>query len=91
MHAMGTHAHGQCALCHAQAIQAFVRQAMTYIDHTPDKETKVSLIKTLETVTEGKVSRVYVMGSRSAPVWSLWQQQASSEPLTSTATSRHST
>lgn len=29
---------------------------MTYIDQTPDKETKVSLIKTLETVTEGKVS-----------------------------------
>uniref|UniRef100_A0A7S0WTH9 PCI domain-containing protein n=1 Tax=Chlamydomonas leiostraca TaxID=1034604 RepID=A0A7S0WTH9_9CHLO len=38
-----------------QAIQAFVRQAMTYIDQTPDKETKVSLIKTLETVTEGKI------------------------------------
>lgn len=40
-----------------QAIQAFVRQAMTYIDHTPDKETKVSLIKTLQSVTEGKVGR----------------------------------
>ena len=40
---------------HQQAVQAFVRQAMGYIDHTPDKETKVELIKTLQTVTEGKV------------------------------------
>lgn len=38
-----------------QAVQAFVRQAMSYIDHTPDKETKVSLIETLQTVTEGKI------------------------------------
>jgi hypothetical protein len=39
-----------------QAIQAFVRQAITYVDQAPDKEIKVSLIKTLQTVTEGKVS-----------------------------------
>ena len=39
----------------AQAIQAFVRQAMGYIDQAPDQETKVSLIKTLQAVTEGKV------------------------------------
>ena len=38
-----------------QAVQSFVRQAMGYIDQTPDKETKVELIKTLQTVTEGKV------------------------------------
>lgn len=38
-----------------QAIQAFVRQAMTYIDQTPNAETKVSLIKTLQAVTEGKI------------------------------------
>lgn len=38
-----------------QVIQAFVRQAMSYIDTLPDKETQVSLIKTLQTVTEGKV------------------------------------
>jgi hypothetical protein len=38
-----------------QVIQSFVRQAMGYIDKTPDKATKVSLIKTLQTVTEGKV------------------------------------
>ena len=30
---------------------------MTYIDHTPDKETRVELIKTLQSVTEGKVRR----------------------------------
>lgn len=41
-----------------QAIQAFVRQAMTYINSTPDQDTKVSLIKTLLAVTEGKVSRL---------------------------------
>jgi hypothetical protein len=38
-----------------QVIQAFVRQAMAYIDGLPDKESQVSLIKTLQTVTEGKV------------------------------------
>lgn len=38
-----------------QVIQSFVRQAMGYIDQTPDKATKVSLIKTLQTVTEGKI------------------------------------
>ena len=38
-----------------QAVQAFVRQAMGYIDQTPDKATKVELIKTLQSVAEGKV------------------------------------
>lgn len=38
-----------------QVIVAFVRQAMSYIDSTPDKDTKVSLIKTLQAVTEGKI------------------------------------
>jgi len=38
-----------------QAIQAFVRQAITYIDQAPDQDTKVALIKTLQAVTEGKV------------------------------------
>ncbi|CAL8471167.1 g10709 [Coccomyxa elongata] len=38
-----------------QAVQAFVRQAMGYIDQTPDKETRIELIKTLQTVTEGKI------------------------------------
>lgn len=42
-------------LSSVQAVQAFVRQAMGYIGDTPDKETKVELIKTLQTVTEGKV------------------------------------
>ena len=32
-----------------------MRQAMGYIDHTPDKETRIELIKTLQSVTEGKV------------------------------------
>lgn len=51
-----------CCCCPwLQVIQAFVRQAMSYLDATPDKETQVSLIKTLQTVTEGKVC--------TAPAW----------------------
>ena len=38
-----------------QVVQAFVRQSMGYIEDTPDKESKLELIKTLQTVTEGKV------------------------------------
>ena len=40
---------------HLQAVQGFVRQAMGYVDETPDQATKVELIKTLQSVTEGKV------------------------------------
>ena len=29
---------------------------MDYVEKTPDKETKIELIKTLQSVTEGKVS-----------------------------------
>lgn len=45
-----------------QVIQAFVRQAIAYVDQTPDKEVKVSLIKTLQTVTEGKVRQQLMPG-----------------------------
>lgn len=38
-----------------QVVQAFVRQAMGYLGQTPDLETKVELIKNLQSVTEGKV------------------------------------
>lgn len=38
-----------------QAVQAFVRQAITYVEQAPDKDTRVSLIKTLLVVTEGKI------------------------------------
>uniref|UniRef100_A0A061QT58 26S proteasome regulatory subunit N5 n=1 Tax=Tetraselmis sp. GSL018 TaxID=582737 RepID=A0A061QT58_9CHLO len=38
-----------------QVVQAFVRQAMGYLEHTPDTQTKTELIKTLQTVTEGKI------------------------------------
>ncbi|CAD7697337.1 unnamed protein product [Ostreobium quekettii] len=38
-----------------QAVQNFVRQAIGYLDKTPDKATKVELIKTLQAVTEGKI------------------------------------
>ena len=32
-----------------------VQEAMTYIDNTPDPKSKLELIDTLRTVTEGKV------------------------------------
>lgn len=38
-----------------QAVQAFVRQGMDYVEKTPNEETKVELIKTLQSVTEGKI------------------------------------
>jgi hypothetical protein len=39
-----------------QAVQAFVRQAMGYVDEAPDEAARVELIKTLQSVTEGKAS-----------------------------------
>ncbi|KAL2551486.1 26S proteasome non-ATPase regulatory subunit 12-like protein A [Forsythia ovata] len=38
-----------------QAVQAMVQQAMQYIDQTPDLDTKVELIKTLNSVSAGKI------------------------------------
>lgn len=38
-----------------QAIVKMVQECVTYVDHTPDKETKIKLIDTLRTVTEGKI------------------------------------
>ncbi|KAK6924182.1 Proteasome component (PCI) domain [Dillenia turbinata] len=38
-----------------QATTAMVQQAMEYIDQTPDLETKIELIKTLNTVSAGKI------------------------------------
>ncbi|GAA0143550.1 protease [Lithospermum erythrorhizon] len=38
-----------------QAVQAMVQQAMHYIDQTPDVETKIELIKTLNNVSAGKI------------------------------------
>jgi hypothetical protein len=57
-----------CAAAALQVIQAFVRQAMSYMDATPDKETLVSLIKTLQTVTEGKVRTSCNSGAGSSAV-----------------------
>lgn len=42
-------------------VQAFVRQAMGFVEDTPDRETKEELIKTLQTVTEGKVSHIAML------------------------------
>lgn len=38
-----------------QAVTAMVQQAMQYIDETPDVETRIELIQTLNTVSAGKV------------------------------------
>ena len=38
-----------------QAVTAMVQQAMQYIDETPDIETRIELIKTLNSVSAGKV------------------------------------
>lgn len=40
----------------SQAVTAMVQQAMQYIDETPDVETRIELIKTLNSVSAGKVS-----------------------------------
>ena len=39
----------------SQVVQAFVRQAMGYMDQLPSQGEQVELIKTLQAVTEGKV------------------------------------
>lgn len=38
-----------------QAITAMVQKAMEYIDLTPDMDTRIELIKTLSSVSAGKV------------------------------------
>ncbi|WZZ91764.1 hypothetical protein YC2023_120343 [Brassica napus] len=38
-----------------QAVQSMVQQAMQYIDQTPDIETRIELIKTLNNVAAGKI------------------------------------
>lgn len=38
-----------------QAIVKMVQECVTYVDQTPDKESKIKLIDTLRTVTEGKI------------------------------------
>lgn len=38
-----------------QAVVKMVQECATYVDRTPDKETKLKLIDTLRTVTEGKI------------------------------------
>ncbi|KAL4423423.1 hypothetical protein ABPG77_010001 [Micractinium sp. CCAP 211/92] len=38
-----------------QAVQAMVRQCMGYLPSTPDQDTQIELIKTLQTLTEGKI------------------------------------
>jgi 26S proteasome regulatory subunit N5 len=39
-----------------QAVAKMVQECCTYVDQTPNKETKLKLIDTLRNVTEGKVN-----------------------------------
>jgi 26S proteasome regulatory subunit N5 len=43
-----------------QAITSMVQECMTFLDSTPDLDTKVALIKTLVTVSAGKVRRSWL-------------------------------
>lgn len=38
-----------------QAVSKMIQECITYVDKTPDKETKLKLIDTLRSVTEGKI------------------------------------
>lgn len=38
-----------------QAVVKMVQECYTYVEKTPDKETKIKLIETLRTITEGKI------------------------------------
>ncbi|XP_030036703.2 26S proteasome non-ATPase regulatory subunit 12 [Manduca sexta] len=38
-----------------QAVVKMVQECYTYVDKTPDKETKIKLIETLRSITEGKI------------------------------------
>ena len=38
-----------------QAVAKMVQECCLYVDQTPNKETKLKLIETLRSVTEGKV------------------------------------
>lgn len=40
---------------HTQAVAAMVEECCKFVDQTPDMETKLKLIDTLRTVSEGKV------------------------------------
>lgn len=48
--------HGQLK----QAITRMVQNVMTFLDDTPNLDTKLSVIETLRTVTEGKVSSIQI-------------------------------
>lgn len=50
--------HGQLK----QAITKMVQVVMEFLDDTPDLDTKLSVIETLRTVTEGKVSNTSIPG-----------------------------
>lgn len=40
-----------------QAVTKMIQEAFSYVDQTPDKETKLKLIDTLRTVSAGKVGK----------------------------------
>ncbi|EEF29610.1 conserved hypothetical protein [Ricinus communis] len=52
-----------------QAVTAMVQQAMQYIDETPDLETRIELIKTLNSVSAGKVTYSYIEAFKCFSIW----------------------
>ena len=43
-----------------QAVTKMVQECCQYVDKTPDRETKIKLIETLRSVTEGKVQSFFL-------------------------------
>ena len=75
-----------------QAVQAFVRQAMGYVDEAPDEAARVELIKTLQSVTEGKVNLTWsipVANSNMPASGLVYQVSASWMHACAAATSRN--
>jgi len=46
-----------------QAVTKMIQEAFTYVEQTPDLETKLKLIDTLRTVTAGKVKLALILFS----------------------------
>ncbi|KAK5641305.1 hypothetical protein RI129_009852 [Pyrocoelia pectoralis] len=65
-----------------QAVAKMVQECCTYVDQTPDKETKIQLIDTLRQVTEGKI---YVEVERARLTHKLAQIRETEDNITEAA------
>ncbi len=77
----GTSPHARRAARAPQAIASMVQECMTFLDQTPDLDTKVALIKTLVTVSAGKAcSAQRVRWLRPAPPRTLTRSRLARVP-----------